>query len=139
MEAAPRPRILCVDDDPAIRDVVEILLRKEGYIVETASDGSQAWQRLSTGGDPVDLLVTDNEMPELSGLGLVARIRSAGIGVKVVMFSGFLNQLHEERARELPVDALVRKGSGPVVLLEAIHRLLNPGGAERGSKPKSDG
>ena len=127
MEAPHRPRILCVDDDAAIRDVVGILLRNEGYLVETATDGMQAWHRLTSGGEPVDLVVTDNEMPELSGLALVERIRSAGISVKVVMFSGFLNQLHEERAKELPVDALVRKGSGPVVLVKVVNELIGPG------------
>lgn len=71
-------RILVVDDEPAIRDVMQMLLELEGYVVRTAADGRQALELLAC--DHCDLVITDLMMPVMDGDELARRIRAdAGI------------------------------------------------------------
>jgi two-component system sensor histidine kinase/response regulator len=65
-------RILVVDDEPFIVDVVATLLEDEGHTVMRAYDGDQALTRIAHGG--CDLLITDHMMPRLSGLELIRRL-----------------------------------------------------------------
>lgn len=67
-------KILIVDDDPNIREVLSVLLGSEGYTVEQAEDGSIALEKL--GADPsVDLVILDIMMPGLSGVEVCQKIR----------------------------------------------------------------
>ena len=65
--------ILVADDDPAIRDVLRELLRREGYRVKTAADGEEALRLLSA--EKIHLVVMDVMMPRLSGLAATVRLR----------------------------------------------------------------
>ncbi len=82
-------RILVVDDDHSIRELMCAVLAADGCEVDGAADGEQAWAALVT--RPYDLLVTDNEMPRLSGLKLIERVRAAGLDLPVVIASGTLS------------------------------------------------
>jgi len=75
--AGGRPaRILVVEDDPAGRDLLQHLLDEEGYTVELAEDGAQAWQRLEVGAPTFDVLLLDWILPGLNGLELLQRIKA---------------------------------------------------------------
>lgn len=115
-------KILCVDDEPAIRNVIEILLQRDGHAVDMASDGLLAWNLLSGDLNAYDVVVTDNEMPNLSGLALVERIRAHGYAGKVVMFSGSIVHTAQERLKAFEISAVVPKGE-PLELLREIRRL----------------
>ncbi len=80
----PNARILVVDDEAPIRDILEHCLGGHGYAVEQASDGVQALERLA-GGD-FELVVTDIRMPVMGGLELLGQIeaRSYDVGVVVI-------------------------------------------------------
>jgi DNA-binding response OmpR family regulator len=80
------PRILVVEDDLAIRQLSAEALTSSGYQVETAEDGAAGWEALQ--GSNYDLLITDNNMPNVSGVELVKMLRSAGMTLPVVMASG---------------------------------------------------
>src|SRR5262245_3703270 len=86
-------RILIADDDEVSRDLLEHMLEQEGYEVRTASTGLEAFSILRA--ESIQLVITDWEMPELSGIELCKLIRqSVGDGgyVYVIMLSG-----HNER------------------------------------------
>ena len=83
-----RPRVLVVEDDEFLREINQQILVSAGYDVEVAEDGSMAWDRLQLQG--YDLLVTDNQMPNVSGMELVQKIRGAGLTLPVVMATGTL-------------------------------------------------
>lgn len=117
-------RILCVDDEPAIRDVLCALLRREGYEAENVANGLDAWRKLSADGRRFDLLITDNEMPGLTGSGLVQMTREAGLPVKIVVFSASLTPADQEIFRTWQVDGLVTKGSPIDELLNVVRRVL---------------
>jgi DNA-binding response OmpR family regulator len=85
---SPLRRILVVDDDPSIRQVISQLLIRCGHHVDAAPDGSVAWTILQQ--NMYDLLVTDIEMPRVSGVDLVKRVRSARMELPVIFVSGRL-------------------------------------------------
>ncbi len=79
-------RILLVEDDDAIRQLSAKVLDRAGYEVDTAVDGLSGWVALRN--HRYDLLITDNEMPGLSGFEMVRNLRSARMTLPVVLASG---------------------------------------------------
>lgn len=67
-------RVLTVDDSPTIRRMIELTLKPAGYVVSEAADGQAALDLLKT--SPVDLIISDINMPNVNGLELVRRLRS---------------------------------------------------------------
>ena len=65
----PAPRVLVVDDEPAIRELVAQALQREGYRVATHDDGHMALADIQEG--DVHVLLTDLKMPRMSGLDLI--------------------------------------------------------------------
>ena len=85
MNPAPR-RILIVDDDASIRRTLSILLRKAGYEVTQAADGSEAIRLWRQGGG--DLVITDLHMPEKDGIQTIIELLSHSPGVRIIAMSG---------------------------------------------------
>ncbi len=82
-------RILVVDDDRALCDLLHDLLTEAGHEVRCAHHGLAALDEIGRGRP--DLVVTDVQMPRLDGLGLLARLAETGVGVPVVLMSaGYL-------------------------------------------------
>ncbi len=124
-------RILVVDDDFFVRDMLERLMRKAGFDVETTEHGADALrlQRLN----PVDLVITDILMPEKEGLETITEFRRFFPGVKVIAISGggrigpasylkMATLLGADRAFAKPVDTSQ--------LLATVEELLGPPGKE---------
>ena len=80
-------RILVVDDEQSMRDFLAILLRKEGYRVETRSDFRGAAEAVEAGG--FDLVITDLKLPDGSGLDLLAAARERDPDVQVIVITAF--------------------------------------------------
>ena len=111
-------RILVVDDDADIRNLVAAMLRRSGYEVTCAADGEAAWTELSGGN--FDLLITDHEMPRLSGLELVQRVRAAALALPIIMLSGNLPVAEREFAQSFSPAAAMRKPFLPGQLLAKV-------------------
>lgn len=85
--ASGQTKILVVDDDPFIREVLAAILEEEGYGLDTAEDGVEALEKFSA--DPaVGLIVSDMNMPRMGGLELIGKIRESGRGVPVILLTG---------------------------------------------------
>ena len=69
-------KILVVDDEPDIHNVIKAILSKKDYDVQTASDGQEALQKLST--EKYDLIILDVLMPNVDGFTVMQRIRESG-------------------------------------------------------------
>ena len=78
-------RVLVVDDEEYITDLVAVGLRFVGFEVETASDGRDAMAKLAA--TTPDLVVLDISMPELDGLEVLQRMRRDGINVPVIFLT----------------------------------------------------
>jgi DNA-binding response OmpR family regulator len=85
-QPGPPRRILVVDDEPLLRRLNTEVLVDAGYRVDTAEDGAVAWDALQIGS--YDLLITDNEMPNVSGIGLLKKLRAARMDMPVIMATG---------------------------------------------------
>jgi two-component system sensor histidine kinase and response regulator WspE len=83
------------DDDVHIRDFSDWVLTANGYRADTAADGADAWKALRA--RSYDLLITDHNMPKVTGIELVRTLRSEQMTLPVVLMSG-----------NLPEEALVR-------------------------------
>ena len=84
--------ILLVEDEDAIRLVAATVLRRLGYAVIVASDGADALAVFARTTTPIDLLLTDVVMPNMSGVELAERLVVARPGLKVLCMSGFTEE-----------------------------------------------
>lgn len=80
--------ILLVDDELHIRELLGQFLSSLGHQVAVCENGQQAWQWLSDGANPCDVVVADIQMPVMGGRELLRRIRESELGVPVVLVSG---------------------------------------------------
>jgi DNA-binding response OmpR family regulator len=100
-------RILVVDDELLIRHLFAELLSDHGHEVDTAKNGAAAWEALQM--NDYNLLITDNEMPQLSGVELVKKLRAARMTLPVVMVSATMPTEELKLHPELHIDAAVTK------------------------------
>ena len=82
------PRILLVDDEKSTRDSLYALFEREGYEVLVASNGPDALSIFRLSGRPIELLVTDYNMPHMSGLELARECSRLDSGLRVLYVSG---------------------------------------------------
>jgi two-component system OmpR family response regulator len=115
-------RILIVDDDPGIRDVVSEFLARHGYQVETAADGKAMDQALGRG--TFDLMVLDVMMPGEDGLGICRRISAQPGGPAIIMMSAMGEETDRIVGLELGADDYVPKPCNPRELLARIRAVL---------------
>ncbi len=80
-------RVLVVDDEEGMRQMLTVMLGKHGFDVREAKQGVEALQRLKEG--DIDIVLSDVRMPELDGLGLLKKIAQAKFPVTVIMMSAF--------------------------------------------------
>jgi two-component system OmpR family response regulator len=83
-------RILVVEDEPDIRRINAEALKCSGYEVDTAKDGKLGWEAVSHAPESYVLLITDHNMPGLTGLALVKKLRDARLTLPVVMATAAL-------------------------------------------------
>jgi YesN/AraC family two-component response regulator len=120
-------RLLIVDDDFFVRDMLERLMRKAGFDVTTAENGADALKLHRS--HPADLVITDIIMPEKEGLETITEFRRYFPGVKVIAISGGgrigpANYL--KMATLLGADRTFAKPVDTKQLLSAVEELLDP-------------
>lgn len=110
--------ILVADDDPAIRDISSRFLTQVGFTVDVAEDGQSAWE--AVGLRRYDLIITDQNMPRLSGTEFIDRLHEAGMGIPVILMTGGA----VVSATRKPPDFFLTKPFSFSSLLEEVNRLL---------------
>ncbi|MFN8651902.1 MAG: response regulator [Gemmatimonadales bacterium] len=118
-------QILLVDDDPSARSAFQRVLERQGYSVIAAADARDALQLLEETHVPVDVLVTDVQMPGMLGDALAMEVRRAWPDLPVLFVSG------EEAFQRLAGEAggrarFLLKPFGPDELAEGVAALLRP-------------
>jgi DNA-binding response OmpR family regulator len=125
--AAQQSRILVVDDDPAIREVIAdaLLYNDSGYEVETAVDGIDAGLKLER--FLPDLVVLDVIMPGMDGLEVCNRIRNRAEldDTKIIIFTGASEGGNAETSLVYGADLFLQKPQPIQVLLAHIEELLD--------------
>ncbi|CAM2899865.1 PAS domain-containing hybrid sensor histidine kinase/response regulator [Rariglobus hedericola] len=102
--------ILLVDDNIFVAETINRLLTREGHNVTYAQNGEEAWELCSDGKDGAfDLIMTDQNMPVMTGVELVRTLRKAGSTVRVVVVSGHLSAELTKELNSLGVNGLLAK------------------------------
>lgn len=122
----PKPaRILVADDEPTILELLRTVLAIWSYEVEACADGESALARASEGRFAV--LLFDYQMPALTGLEALRRLRAANRQVPAVLMSGHLSDPLVTECRSLPGVQLLPKPFTLAALREALDRAQNGG------------
>ena len=120
MPNGPKRQILVVDDEPSVRESLGLLLLAAGYDVAEAENGVAAVSQLSR--TVPDLIVTDLNMPQMSGLELISHVRSLSPPIPIVAMSA------DHQGSTVPpgimADGFYAKGASPHNLLKAIGSLI---------------
>ena len=139
-------RILVVDDDTGIRQLGTEVLIRHGYQVDAAEDHTAGWKALQA--HTYDLLITDLDMPRLSGLKLVKKLRAARLALPVILASGIMTPQELNRNPWFHLSGALLKPVSPEQLLQTVQAVLRaPNGAREQiapppswqSQPSADG
>jgi len=115
--------ILLAEDDPAVRTVLEQMLKEAGYRLISTRDGREAMEALDRHDGEIDLAILDLIMPGAGGLEVVDHLRSAGSRLKVLLTSGYSPFLSKRKtANEIP---LLTKPFQRNELLASVRSLLD--------------
>jgi DNA-binding response OmpR family regulator len=127
-------KVLVVDDDHDVRLLHNLVLIHGGYCADMADNGAVAWGMLRR--NHYDLLITDHEMPKLSGVDLLQKINASRMKLPVIMVTEVFPEF-EFRGRPWlqPSAALLKPVTGED-LLRVVQRVL---GAAGGSEPIASG
>ena len=102
-----RPKILVVDDEQAVRDLLVKTLTMADYEVDTADDGASALERLKS--SDYDLLITDLKMPGMDGLSVIRQARQQSMVLPIIIITGYSTEASAIEAINLGVSGYLTK------------------------------
>lgn len=120
-----QPTILLVEDDEQIRGLVRSLLEGAGYRVLDAAGGVEAIRLAEQAGSPVDLLLSDMLLPELSGFDLAVLLRDRYPGLQIIFMTGYVEGEIVERCLAELTAQFIDKPFQPAALLQAVNDSLS--------------
>jgi CheY-like chemotaxis protein len=122
----PKPRILVVDDEDFVREVIEATLRSGGYLVESASSGEEALRSFELAPQAYALAIVDRRMPGLDGAAVIRRLRALRADLPILLSSGAADAGQELASLPGPPVQALPKPFRPAALLAAVASQLGP-------------
>lgn len=131
-------KILIIDDDPDIREVLSILLESQGYQVTTANYGVDGLERIRE--EVPDLVILDLIMPGMGGFSVYKKLKDPAHpewnDIRILILTSVREeasraQFEQETGTQLAVDDYIEKPISPPVILERVERLLRNGAGSR--------
>jgi CheY-like chemotaxis protein len=119
----PSHRILVVDDNSDTRQLSVDVLITSGYDVKAVKDGAAGWETLLAG-NHYDLVVTDNKMPNMTGIEMIAKLRAARKTVPIIMATEHLPMHEFARKPWLKPDAMLQRPFSNDDLLQTVKKVL---------------
>jgi DNA-binding response OmpR family regulator len=113
--------ILVVDDEAAIRQLVELILKMNGHIVMEAANGLEALMVFSSYHSRLDMVLTDVDMPQMDGIELVGRIRMLDPRARILVMTG----RREDSVERLENCPVLLKPFKPEQLKTAVNAVLS--------------
>ncbi len=117
-------RIMIVDDEQAIRDLLQTMLATNGYKVTVFHDGREAWEAFKQEPEKWNLIITDQTMPLMTGEELAVKAMETVPGLPVILCTGYSESISIEKALSLGIKAYLHKPISMNELLAAVHRVL---------------
>ncbi len=114
-------RILVADDEPMIREVIQMYLSEDNHVVESAVNGREALEKFME--SDYDVVLTDRSMPELNGDELAVAVKKHRPNVPVILLTGFGEVMKAEGERPAGVDAIIAKPFTLDVLRTALAKV----------------
>jgi PAS domain S-box-containing protein len=106
-------RILCVDDEKAAVDTIQLMLERLGYKVTARTSSIEALEAFRNNPNRFDLVITDQTMPNMTGKELAKELMSIRSDIPIILCTGFSEQIDERSAKERGISAFVMK---PIVM-----------------------
>jgi PAS domain S-box-containing protein len=119
-------RILFVDDEELICEIGEMLLSTLGYRVETCAEPEKARVRFAADPSAYDLVITDLNMPGMTGIDLVKQLRALRREIPILLISGYSGIWTLDKLREHGVAAMLPKPFNQYSLSKAVHGIFHP-------------
>jgi DNA-binding response OmpR family regulator len=110
------------EDNRAIRQLNRRILTDSGYDVDAAENGEVAWDSLQL--NSYDLLITDNDMPKLSGVDLLQKLFAASMALPVIMLTGRMPTKELKQQPWLEIEAMLLKPCAIDELLATVRNVL---------------
>jgi CheY-like chemotaxis protein len=118
-----RQRVLVADGDSHTRAMNALVLMKSGYTVQTVANGADAWKALN--GRNYDLLIIEHEMPVMTGLELINKVRSEDMKLPVILMSGTMRTEELKQRPWLQIQATLLKPHTLGELFIAVKEVLS--------------
>ena len=116
--------ILIVDDSPTVVKFLAFSLKSKGYKIVSACDGMDALEKLSSLAEDVDLIITDLNMPNLDGYGLIEAVRQNRQTTPIIILSSEEDEEDQRPGMEVGANSYLVKPFKPAVLLGEVVRQL---------------
>ncbi|MDO8475218.1 MAG: response regulator [Candidatus Rokubacteria bacterium] len=128
-------RVLIVEDEPDIRELVVHHLKREGYLVSAASSGEEALRQVQAA--PPDLVLLDLMMPAMDGLEVCRRLRQdpATVSLPIVMLTAKGDEIDRVLGLEIGADDYIVKPFSPKELLARVRAVLRRSRPASGAAP----
>jgi len=120
----PKKRILYIDDDLDILEVMEKMISYLGYDVSITSIGYEAIELIRSEPARFDLVITDYNMPDINGLELSEKILNINPKIPIILGTGSI-KLNEEKVREAGINAFLQKPFSMEELMKTIQGVLD--------------
>jgi two-component system cell cycle sensor histidine kinase/response regulator CckA len=126
-----RERILVVDDELDVRDMVAVGLERLGYEVVALGDPMEALDVYAEEPTAWDVVISDEVMPGMSGIALLKRLKAIAPSIPFILCTGFSSNTTEEMARAAGADAYFVKPVSPAELAACVRRLRDAIGGDQ--------
>ncbi|MBF0351245.1 MAG: PAS domain S-box protein [SAR324 cluster bacterium] len=117
--------ILLIDDELSIREMTHSILQRLGYVVTCTDNGEEAIDWIRRNPDRFDLVLTDQTMPQITGLELARQIHAMKLTMPVILMTGFSYAIEEQSLKEHGISAFLQKPFTMQKLSETIFQLMH--------------
>jgi hemerythrin-like metal-binding protein/PAS domain S-box-containing protein len=117
-------RVLLVDDEEAILDFTEEVLSNNGYEVIKSVNGEEALSLFQEGPEKIDLVITDQTMPKLTGVNLSKKLLEIRPDIPIILCTGYSKLVDEEKAKAVGIRSYLKKPIDTNQLLKTINELI---------------
>jgi PAS domain S-box-containing protein len=124
------PHVLFVDDEPAVVEMTKIMLERMGYRVTAFTSSSEALKAFTRNPERFDLIITDQTMPDTTGVSLAKEILAVRQDMPIILCTGYSETVSPETAKKAGIRQFVMKPITKKEMAQAIHRALDEGEEE---------
>jgi FixJ family two-component response regulator len=117
-------RVALVDDSPAVRQSLSMLLKNRGYAVDSFRGAGELLSALEEGA--FDIFVLDLKLEESNGIALLSAIRSRGILAPAILITGWEAGIADKQAKDAGFEGFVRKPMLETSIVDEVRRLVGP-------------